>query len=507
MSAIEGCRTAALGGHVARCENPACGHTAIAYNSCRNRHCPKCQGSQAREWLEARKAELLEVPYFHVVFTLPPRIGAIAYQNKAVIYDLLFKASAETLLTIAADPKRLGVKIGFTSVLHTWGSRDDASSARAHDRAGRRHLARRIELDQQLGGLTCCPCRCCRGMFRGKMLAMLKAAHDAGRLQFFGPHADLADKAAFKAFLEPLYDTKWHVHAKRPFAGPEQVLAYLARYTHRVAISKQPADRRRREGRHVQVQGLPDRRTRPLQDHDRGAGRVHPPLHAARPAEGVPSHPALRPAGEQPHQGRDDGAGARADRAGGAATATSADEAGSGTCRHRGDRQAGPSLPVLWSPMVIIEMFEAGCDAAQQADRARDRDQDRHVMMPIAPSHPSLPIDRAAGSRPATMALGPITLRAYGKGLATPCKSAVLMPVWARNGCQRSPAAADAGFTGARCTDGASQIPIAPAEPGAPHPAPSFPGGFRTPARRARGDVRAGPASETRHTNGPRGHV
>ena len=122
MSAIEGCRTAALGGHIARCQNPACGHTAIAYCSCRNRHCPKCQGSQARKWLEARQTELLEVPYFHVVFTLPPRIGAIAFQNKAVIYDLLFKASAETLLTIAADPKRLGVKIGFTSVLHTWGS-------------------------------------------------------------------------------------------------------------------------------------------------------------------------------------------------------------------------------------------------------------------------------------------------------------------------------------------------------------------------------------------------
>src|SRR6202035_1275998 len=122
MSAIEGCRTAALGDHVARCENEACGHTVIAYNSCRNRHCPKCQGSQAQEWLEVRKAELLEVPYFHVVFTLPPKIGAIAYQNKTVIYDLLFKASAETLLTIAADPKRLGVKIGFTSGLHTWGS-------------------------------------------------------------------------------------------------------------------------------------------------------------------------------------------------------------------------------------------------------------------------------------------------------------------------------------------------------------------------------------------------
>ncbi len=122
MSAIEGCRTAALGGHVARCENDACGHTAIAYNSCRNRHCPKCQGSQALAWMEARKAELLEVPYFHVVFTLPARIAAIAYTNKAVIYDLLLKASAETMLTIAADPKRLGVRIGFTSVLHTWGS-------------------------------------------------------------------------------------------------------------------------------------------------------------------------------------------------------------------------------------------------------------------------------------------------------------------------------------------------------------------------------------------------
>ena len=122
MSAIESCRTAALGGHVARCENDACGLTLIAYNSCDNRHCPKCQGRQAREWLEARKAELLDVPYFHVVFTLPPRIATIAYHNKALVYGLLFKASAETLLTIAADPKRLGVRMGFTSVLHTWGS-------------------------------------------------------------------------------------------------------------------------------------------------------------------------------------------------------------------------------------------------------------------------------------------------------------------------------------------------------------------------------------------------
>jgi len=236
MSAIESCRTAALGGYVARCANPACGHTVIAYCSCRNRHCPGCQGSQARNWLEARKAELLEVPYFHVVFTLPPRIGAIAFQNKAVIYDLLFKASSQTLLTIAADPKRLGVKIGFTSVLHTWGS---AMTHHPHVHMivpgggiatdGSRWISSSEDFLLPVPVLT--------RMFRGKMLAMLKAAHDAGRLQLFGPHAHLADKAAFKSWLEPLYTTSWHVHAKRPFAGPEQVLAYLARYTHRVAIS------------------------------------------------------------------------------------------------------------------------------------------------------------------------------------------------------------------------------------------------------------------------------
>src|ERR1700675_339943 len=134
MSAIERCRSAALGGHVARCENAACGHTVIAYNSCRNRHCPKCQGAAAREWLAEREAELLPVPYFHVVYTLPAEMRDIAYQNKAVIYDLLFKASAETTLKIAATPRHLGARIGFMSVLHTWGS------ACPHDRAGRRHL-------------------------------------------------------------------------------------------------------------------------------------------------------------------------------------------------------------------------------------------------------------------------------------------------------------------------------------------------------------------------------
>ena len=236
MSAIESCRTAALGGHVARCENDTCGLTLIAYNSCDNRHCPKCQGRQAREWLEARKAELLDVPYFHVVFTLPPRIAAIAYHNKAAIYALLFKASAETLLTIAADEKRLGVRIGFTSVLHTWGS---AMTHHPH-----------VHMIVPGGGISTdgtrwisaskdylLPVAVLSRQFRGKMLAMLKAAHEAGELQFFGEHAGLADKAAFKAYLEPLYATNWHVYAKRPFAGPEAVLAYLARYTHRVAIS------------------------------------------------------------------------------------------------------------------------------------------------------------------------------------------------------------------------------------------------------------------------------
>src|SRR5262245_30393427 len=186
--------------------------------------------------MQARQAELLEVPYFHVVFTLPPHIGAVAYQNKAVIYDLLFKASAETLLTIAADPKRLGVKIGFTSVLHTWGS-----AMTHHPHVHMIVPGGGISLDRSrwIGSLEdyLLPASVLSCLFRGKMLAMLKAAHEAGRLQFFGPHTELADSRAFKTWLEPLYDTKWHVYAKRPFAGPEAVLAYLARYTHRVAIS------------------------------------------------------------------------------------------------------------------------------------------------------------------------------------------------------------------------------------------------------------------------------
>ena len=236
MSAIERCRTAALGGHVARCENTACAHTVIAYNSCRNRHCPKCQGAAAREWLAEREAELLPVPYFHVVFTLPAPIADIAFQNKAVIYNILFKASAEATLKIAATRRHLGARIGFMSVLHTWGS---ALTHHPH-----------IHMVVPGGGLSpdgakwiaCRPkyfltVEVLSALFRRLFLEMLVAAHDAGRLQFFGDHAGLAGAKAFDAYIAPLRKIDWVVYAKAPFAGPEQVLRYLSRYTHRIAIS------------------------------------------------------------------------------------------------------------------------------------------------------------------------------------------------------------------------------------------------------------------------------
>jgi hypothetical protein len=236
MSAIERCRTAALGGHVLRCENDACSHTAIAYNSCRNRHCPKCQGAAAREWMEARAAELLPVPYFHVVFTLPSAIGDIAYQNKAVIYDLLFRASAETMLTIAADPKHLGARIAITSVLHSWGS---AMTHHPHVHMivpgggisldGSRWIAKRPDFFL--------PVRVLSTLFRRLMMEKLIGAHAAGQLTFYGTHAALADAKTFASYLATLKRQRWFVYGKRPFAGPKPVLAYLARYTHRVAIS------------------------------------------------------------------------------------------------------------------------------------------------------------------------------------------------------------------------------------------------------------------------------
>src|SRR3984893_160898 len=234
MSAIESCRTAALGGHVARCEK--CAHTQISYNSCRNRHCPKCQGAAAKDWLASREADLLPVPYFHVVFTLPAPVGRIAYHNKDGIYHLLFKASPETLTTIAADPRHLGARVGITSVLHSWGS---AMSHHPHV-----HMivpGGGISLDGERW-VACrpgffLPVRVLSRLFRRLFLAMLLVAHKAGRLHFFGDHAALADAQAFAAYLAPLRRTEWVVYAKRPFGGPQAVLAYLSRYTHRVAIA------------------------------------------------------------------------------------------------------------------------------------------------------------------------------------------------------------------------------------------------------------------------------
>jgi hypothetical protein len=234
MSAIEQCRTAALGGHVLRCER--CHTEQIAYNSCRNRHCPKCQSSAAKRWLELRQADLLPVEYFHVVFTLPAQVAQIALHNKAIVYGLLFDVAAEVLTTIAADPKHLGARIGATLVLHTWGS---ALTHHPHVHAvvpggglapdGSRWVACRPGFFL--------PVRVLSRLFRRRLLEELQRLHDANKLQFFGDRAGLADAQAFKAWLAPLRKCEWVVYAKRPFAGPAAVLAYLSRYTHRVAIS------------------------------------------------------------------------------------------------------------------------------------------------------------------------------------------------------------------------------------------------------------------------------
>src|SRR4249920_252430 len=218
MSAIEQCRSAALGGHVLRCD--ACAQVAIAYNSCRNRHCPKCQASAARRWLEARQADLLPVEYYHVVFTLPAPIAELAYQNKAVIYGLLFDIAAETLLTIAADPKHLGAQIGATLVLHTWGS---ALTHHPH-----------VHGIVPGGGLSpdgerwvACkpgfflPVRVLSRLFRRRFLEELGKAHRTGQLRFFGENAALAHASVFAQWLTPLRQCEWVVYAKRPFAGPE----------------------------------------------------------------------------------------------------------------------------------------------------------------------------------------------------------------------------------------------------------------------------------------------
>ena len=236
MSAIEQCRSAALGGHLLRCD--ACAQVQIAYNSCRNRHCPKCQARAARRWLEARQADLLPLDYYHVVFTLPAPISAIAYTNKALIYDLLFEVAAQTLRTIAADPKHLGAHIGVTLVLHTWGS-----ALTHHPHVHGIVPGGGLALDGARW-VACkpgffLPVRVLSRLFRRRFLEELDQAHGSGQLQFFGEYTALANARAFADWLAPLRACEWVVYAKRPFAGPAAVLAYLSRYTHRVAISNQ----------------------------------------------------------------------------------------------------------------------------------------------------------------------------------------------------------------------------------------------------------------------------
>ena len=302
MSAITQCRTAALGGHVLRCDGLR-RWTQVSYNSCRNRHCPKCQSSAAKRWLDARQADLLPVEYYHVVFTLPAPIADIAYQNKAALYGLLFDIAAETLLRIAADPKHLGAHIGATLVLHTWGS---ALTHHPHVHGivpggglasdGARWVACRPGFFL--------PVRVLSRLFRRRFLEELQRLHDGGQLRFFGEHAALADAVAFKAWLAPLRKCEWVVYAKRPFAGPQAVLAYLSRYTHRVAISNSRLLAMDERGVTFRWKDYRAKGQDTAQGDDAEPAGVHAPVPAACPARRLPPDPALRPAGQQQPAGR-----------------------------------------------------------------------------------------------------------------------------------------------------------------------------------------------------------
>ena len=416
MSAIVSCRTAALGGHVTRCED--CVHTEIAYNSCRNRHCPKCQGAAARDWLAEREAELLPVPYFHVVFTLPAAIADIAYQNKAVIYDLLFKASSETLLTIAADPKHLGARIGITAVLHTWGS---AMTHHPH-----------IHMIVPGGGISIdgsswvrcrsgflLPVRVLSTLFRRLMLEKLAAAHAAGKLQFFGEHRRLAAAAAFAACLAPLKTTRWFVYSKRPFAGPQAVLAYLARYTHRVAISNRrlvalDADGVTFRYKDYRRNGQERYRTMTLAPQ-----RVHPPLPAPRPAQGLPPHPPLRALRERRAQGE------HRPRQGAARRTRAANGARRDDQSHRhGANRPSSAMPVLRRAYDRRRDLRARRRPARPAS-VRTPDQDRGRMTPNTASPHRKPAGRRHRRRQPTT---PSSDRPY----APDRQSHRHRPAWAR---------------------------------------------------------------------------
>jgi len=373
ISAIESCRTAALGGHVARCEK--CAHTIIAYNSCRNRHCPKCQGAAAREWLAEREAELLPVPYYHVVFTLPAVIADIAYQNKAVVYDLLFKASSETMLTIAADPKRLGARIGVLSVLHTWGS---ALTHHPHvhmivpgggiSRDGSKWVACRPRF--------LFPVEVLSQLFRRLFLEKLIAAHRAGELQFFGNHTALTQRKAFTAFLAPLRNSKWVVYCKRPFGGPKQVLRYLARYTHRVAISNRRLIAADETGvtfkyKDYRIEGPGRYKTMTLPAHEfirRFLIHVLPSgFHRIRHRQRLPR--------------RQHRQSARA-----AQRAYLPNTIRRCKCKYRCAACTRASLPMLRRPHDHHRDIRARRNPALPSERANASDQDRHVMIASLPS-------------------------------------------------------------------------------------------------------------------------
>ena len=397
MSAIERCRTVALGGHVARCENEACGHTLIAYNSCRNRHCPKCQGAASRRWLADREAELLPVQYFHVVYTLPSELRDIAYQNKRVIYDLLMKAAAETTLAIATDPKRLGARIGVTAVLHTWGS---ALTHHPHVHMivpggglsldGARWVGSRSNFLVHVNVLA--------RLFRGKMLAMLMDAHDAGQLTFFNTHAGLADKRTFKRFIAPLRHIKWVVYARhrsRARAGAALSLPLYASCRH-----LQPPPRCSRRRRHrVPLEGLSHQRPGPLEDNAASPARIHQALPAARVTQGLPPHPPLRALRQrQPRREYRDGPRTARCRP---------------ACRRPGKaarcRAGRPTCIAL--PMPALRRphdRDRGVRVRLRAEVAADAKQDRHVMSQPPASVAAFPF-RCAGAVPAPISLDPIT--------------------------------------------------------------------------------------------------
>ena len=307
MSAIEQCRSAALGGHVLRCGG--CGADQVAYNSCRNRHCPKCQSSAAQRWLDARQADLLPVEYFHGVFTLPAPIADIAYQNKAVVYGLLFDVAAEVLLTIAADPKHLGARIGATLVLHTWGS---ALTHHPHVHAvvpggglapdGKTWVACRPGLFLSVRVLS--------RLFRRRFLEELLRMHQADKLQFFGEHAALADAKAFKAWLALLRKCEWVVYARAPVRRAAGGAGLPVALHAPGSDFQQPLARDGQARGNVPLEGLPRQGIDPLQGHDPDARRVHAPLPAACATGRLPPHSTLRAAGKRQPQGQP-GAGAR----------------------------------------------------------------------------------------------------------------------------------------------------------------------------------------------------